>query len=216
MKTILTVQASARKTRSITRELARIFLDTFNVVDSTARIIMRDLLDHPPPFVTEDWIAAAFSRTPDQLDEHQRAVLAASDELIAEVKAADVIVLATPMYNYGMPAALKAWFDQVIRINQTFSFDLARGDQPIEPTLHGKTLVILSARGEGYFGAGERNAPMNHLETHIDSVKHFLGADAPSHLIHVDFQEFGDERHEQSKAAATQQAEDLARQLAAR
>ena len=215
MKTFLVVQASARKARSITRELARCFVDAVEKADPKAQIHTRDLLDNPPPFVTEDWIAAAFSRTP-ELSENQRVVLAASDELIAEVKAADVIVLATPMYNYGMPAALKAWFDQVIRINQTFSFDLARGEQPIEPTLHGKTLVILSARGEGYFGAGERNASMNHLETHIDAVKHFLGVDAPSHLIHVDFQEFGDERHQQSKATAMKEAEELARQLATR
>jgi len=74
-----------------------------------------------------------------------------SDILTGELVQSEIIVITTPMYNYGMPASLKAWFDQVIRINKTFSFDLARGDQPIEPIQSGKTLVILSASGEGGF-----------------------------------------------------------------
>ncbi len=64
-----------------------------------------------------------------------RATLAYSDSAIAELVAADLIVLGTPMYNYGMPSALKAWVDQVIRVGRTFSFDLARGDWPLEPLL---------------------------------------------------------------------------------
>jgi len=65
--------------------------------------------------------------------------VALSDILIGELVQSEIIVITTPMYNYGMPASLKAWFDQVIRINKTFSFDLARGDKPIEPIQNGKT-----------------------------------------------------------------------------
>jgi len=54
------------------------------------------------------------------------------------VAGSDVIIIATPMYNYGMPAALKAWFDQVIRVNETLSLDLVRGDWPLKPVLSGK------------------------------------------------------------------------------
>ena len=58
------------------------------------------------------------------------------------------------MHNYGMPSALKSWFDKVIRIEKTFTFDLARGDFPLEPIMGGKTLVVLSSRGEFGFGPG--------------------------------------------------------------
>jgi FMN-dependent NADH-azoreductase len=52
------------------------------------------------------------------------------------------------MHNYGMPAVLKAWFDQVVRIQKSFTFDLARGDRPLEPILSGKTLVALNSCGQ--------------------------------------------------------------------
>ncbi len=58
------------------------------------------------------------------------------------------------MYNYGMPAALKAWFDQIIRINKTFTFDLARGDFPLEPIMSGKTLVLLTSSSRRVIRSG--------------------------------------------------------------
>ena len=76
------------------------------------------------------------------------AILETSDELIAEVKIADIIVLTTAMYNYGVPAALKAWFDMVIRVDETFSFDLKRGNKPLRPIQSGKVLVLLTSAGE--------------------------------------------------------------------
>jgi FMN-dependent NADH-azoreductase len=213
---ILSIQASARKNRSLTRALTEEFLAAWRSHEPDVKIVTRDLVDDPPPFVTEDWIAAVFADEPDKLSEEARAVLTYSDEVIREVAAADVIVIAAPMYNYGMPAALKAWFDQVIRIHKTFTFDLERGDKPIEPVLSGKTLVILSSRGEAHFGPGEVNFPHNHLETHIASCKHFLGVDTDPFVIHIDFQEFGDDRHAASKAAAHARARTLAGELARR
>lgn len=214
MTQILNIQASARKNRSLTRALTGEYLSAWQSHEPDVRVVTRDLADSPPPFVTEAWIAAAFAKDPDTVSEEEFAVLAFSDGLIAEVEAADVIVIAAPMYNYGMPAALKAWFDQVIRINKTFTFDLDRGDRPIEAILSGKSLVILSSRGEAHFGPGEVNFPHNHLETHITSCKHFLGVDTDPFVIHIDYQEFGDGRHEASKAAAHERARTLARELA--
>ncbi len=101
------------------------------------------------------------------------------------------------MYNYGMPSALKAWFDQIIRINKTFTFDLARGDEPLEPTLSGKHLVTLSSRGEFGFEPGGAREHRNHLDPHIRTCSKFLGV-VEDHLIAIEYQEFGDERHKQS------------------
>jgi len=123
-----------------------------------------------------------------------------SDELITEVERADLIMLGTPMYNYGMPAALKAWFDQVIRINQTFSFDLARGDYPLAPILKEKTLVLLTSSGEFGFAPGGIREQENHLVPHIQTCSKYLGVDTSQdfHHISIEYQEFRDDRHQQS------------------
>jgi len=213
MTTILQIEASARLTRSLSRDLARRFREAWRAQEPEAQFIRRDVGQQPPPFITEDWIAAAFTPPEERSGEHE-AVLQVSDELIAEVERADVIVLATPMYNYGMPAALKAWFDQVIRVNRTFSFDLARGEWPLEPILGGKTLVVLAARGEFGFEPGGPRAHMNHLEPHIRTCAHYLGADRV-HEVTIEYQEFGDDRHEHSREQAHASVRRLVAQLAA-
>ncbi|WP_315838255.1 FMN-dependent NADH-azoreductase [Bradyrhizobium prioriisuperbiae] len=201
MTTLLHIDASVRGGESsLSRRLSQAFIDQWLVREPEAVVIARDVGRDPPPFVTEAWIAAAFT-APDKRRPDQQQELRLSDELIAELDRADVIVIGTPMYNYGMPSALKSWFDKVIRIGKTFSFDLARGDFPLQPVMGGKTLVVLSSRGEFGFGPGGVRESMNHLETHIFTCAHYLGVEE-SHLIAVDYQEFGDDRHRQSLADA--------------
>ena len=196
MITILRIDVSARKERSLTRELSRHFIDEWLKQRPSDKIVQRDIGLNPPPAVSEDWIDAAF--TPDEeRTQTQQAALQLSDTLIDEIENADIILLAVPMYNYGMPSALKAWFDQVIRINKTFTFDLARGDEPLEPTLSGKQLIVLSSRGEFGFEPGGVREHRNHLDPHIRTCAKFLGA-VDDHLIVIEYQEFGDERHRQS------------------
>ncbi|HZP08700.1 FMN-dependent NADH-azoreductase [Methyloceanibacter sp.] len=213
MTTLLHIDASARKTRSISRGLSRLFVETWLKSRPRDRVIRRDLAEDPPPHVTEAWIAACFTPQ-DQRDEQARAALAWSDRAIAELAAANLIVIGTPMYNYGMPSALKAWFDQVIRIGSTFSFDLARGDWPIEPILSGKRLVVLSSRGEFGFAPGGVRQHMNQLDPHLVTCARYLGVgDDAVHIISIEYQEFGGERHSRSLAAAQHAASELAAKL---
>ena len=135
-----------------------------------------------------------------------------SDTLIDEVVNADVILLAVPMYNYGMPSVLKAWFDKVIRVNKTFTFDLARGDEPLETILSGKQLVVLSSRGEFGFEPGGVREHRNHLDPHIRTCSKFLGI-VEDHLIAIEYQEFGDDRHKQSVENAHRAVPKLVDQL---
>lgn len=213
MTTILQIEASARCQRSLSRGLAKRFRDEWLRRDPEARIIRRDVGRRPPPMVSEDWIAAAFT-PPAERSPAARRALEVSDRLIDELDCADVIVIATPMYNYGMPAALKAWFDQVIRIGRTFSFDLARGDWPLKPILSGKTMVVLSSRGEFGFEPDGIRASMNHLDTHIATCAHYLGVE-DKHFIAIDYQEFDDRRHRVSVEAAHESVRDLVARLAA-
>lgn len=200
MTTILRIDASPRRARSLTRRLADRFVDTWLSQCPGDRVVARDVGVEPPPAVSEAWIAAVF--TPEaERDAAQRALLALSDRLIDELAAADVIVMAVPMHNYGMPAALKAWIDQVVRINRTFTFDLGRGDWPLEPVMGGKTLVLLTASGEFGFAPGGVREGSNHLDPHIRTVAHYLGVSETHHLA-IEYQEFRDARHEASIDAA--------------
>ncbi|MBS61674.1 MAG: ACP phosphodiesterase [Salinisphaera sp.] len=214
MTTLLRIDASARVTRSLSRMLGDLFIAEWQANESTIELIHRDVGIEPPPAISEDWIAAAFTPAAER-SEQQHDALTLSDTLIEELEQADVLVIATPMYNYGMPAALKAWVDQVVRINRTFSFDLARGDRPLEPILGGKTLVVLTASGEFGFGPGEFNEQAGHLLPHLRSISGYLGA-RDIHHVGIEYQEFGDTRFAASRDTAQAQVADLARTLARR
>ncbi len=196
MTVLLHIDASARKNRSITRSLGDEFKNHWLEANADTTFIYRDVGSSPPRFICEGWIAAAFTQENERTDE-QNSLLAESDLFIEELTKASIIVISTPMYNYGMPAALKAWVDQVVRVNKTFSFDLARGDFPLEPILSGKTLVLLTSCGEFGFNAGEIRAGMNHLEPHLNTISKYLGVEK-TFEVRVEYQEFGDARHKAS------------------
>ena len=203
MKNILKIDASVRTLdmpesnhRSLSRALSQHFCDRLTASDNEIQFIHRDVGLMPPAFINQDWIAAVF-RPEQQRSEAQRALLALSDQLIEEVTRADLILISSPMYNYGMPACLKAWFDQVVRINKTFDFDLQRGDFPLAPTLSGKTLVLLTSCGEFGFERGGIREGMNHLGPNIRTLSKYLGVEQ-FHEIRIEYQEFGDERHQRS------------------
>lgn len=212
MATLLKIDASARVTRSLSRGLTTAFVEQWLKSRPDDPIITRDVGLNPPPAISEAWSAAAFTAL-EKRTLAQQEVLKVSDQLLEELEPADLIVLGTPMYNYGMPAALKAWIDQVIRIGRTFSFDLARGEQPIEPILTGKTLVILSSSGEGGFELGGVHAAMNHLDPHIVTASRLLGV-SDHYVIRIEYQEFGDDRHQQSIESAYAAIPGLVHQLA--
>jgi len=200
MTTLLHIDASARVTRSLSRKLSRDFIDTWKRRQPDDTIIRRDIGLNPPPATTEAWIAAVFA-DPAARTAQQRETIALSDTLIDELDRADIIVLGTPMYNYGMPTSLKGWVDQVVRIGKTFTFDLARGDFPLEPIMSGKKMVLLTSAGEFGFAPGGVRAEMNNLIPHIRTIQHYLGV-SECHHVAIEYQEFADARHEESIASA--------------
>ena len=211
--TLLHIDSSARATRSHSRRLSSAFVEAWLARAPDTRVIRRDVGTNPPPVITEQWIASAFSAEAERSTE-LKASLSVSDTYINELMQADVIVMVAPMYNYGMPAVLKAWFDQVVRFNRTFNFDPNEDTWPLSPMLTGKTLVILTSRGEFGFEPGGIRQDWNHLETHIRTLQHYLGVET-SHLIAVEYQEFGDERHADSVARADSELLALVEQLTA-
>lgn len=113
---ILRIDASARKHGSTSRALTDALIDKLSPVS----VAVRDL-SQPLPFVTEDWIGANFTDEAERSAE-QRETLALSDQLVEELVAADTLVLGVPVYNFGIPAALKAWVDLIARARKTFRY----------------------------------------------------------------------------------------------
>lgn len=215
MTVLLRVDASARLDRSITRRLSDRFIEGWRSSEAGVEVIERDIGRNPPSIVSEDWISAGFL-PPEQRTQGMKDALAESMELIDEVRRADVIVIGAPMYNYGLPGSLKAWIDQIVRPGETFSFDLGRGDFPIQSTLSGKTLVVLSSRGEFGFEVGGIRDGWNHMSPHLRTIAtRLLGiAEEDIHEIASEYQEFNDDRHERSREQAMRDTAALGSRLA--
>ena len=214
MSTLLVINTSARHSGSITREMVSDFIAHWRAIRPEDQVVYRDVGASPPPMLSEAWMAACF-RPDDAQTPADREVLAYSDAVIEELHSADFVVMAAPRYNYGMPATLKAWFDQVIRIRRTFSFDRNEKTWPLTPLLHGKTLILLTASGEFDFRQGGIREHWDHLAPHIRTCSHYIGV-APEdiHHIGVEYQEFADDRHEDSRREARQAVASLADRLA--
>ncbi len=141
-QTVLHIDASARLTGSTSRDLSAQIANKLGT-----NIIHRDLTKAIPQ-IDETWVQANFTPA-DQRTEAQKAVLALSDSLIKEIKAADVLVIGAPIYNFGVPAALKAWIDQIARAGVTFKYT-ENGPQGL---LEGKRAVIAVASGGTAIGS---------------------------------------------------------------
>ncbi|MCG7537434.1 NAD(P)H-dependent oxidoreductase [Pseudoalteromonas sp. OOF1S-7] len=219
MSTILHIDSSVRAIsntnpshNSISKNIAHKFVESWQKAGFIDEYIYRDVGIHPPQFITQDWIGAVFTAEGDRTEE-QTQLLALSDTMINELVSADIIVISTPMYNYGMPAQLKAWFDQVVRINKTFDFDLARGDFPLQPLLSGKTLIAIASCGEFGFEAPQIRAQNNHLMPHLRTLSRYLGVETMYEIV-SEYQEFADSRHHVSLQEAYERAHTLAQELA--
>jgi FMN-dependent NADH-azoreductase len=140
-QTILHIDASMRQTGSVTRTLTAKMIDRLRGGAPGASVIRRDLA-RDTRIIDEVWIGANFT-DPAERDGAQRAALAHSDVLVSELKAADTIVIGLPIYNFSVPAALKAWIDLIARARETFRYTEAGP----EGLLTGKRALVAVASG---------------------------------------------------------------------
>lgn len=138
---VLRVDASARVEGSVTRQLADHMIAGMQAHAPHLALTRRDVAQGLP-FVDEAWVNANLT-DPDQRNNAHREMLAGSDALVAEVMAADVLIISTPIYNFGVPACLKAWVDQIARARLTFRYT----EQGPKGLLSGKKAYILVATG---------------------------------------------------------------------
>lgn len=220
MPHILQLNASARpglagtdNHGSHSRHLTHQFITQWHSRRPQDTATYRDIGQNPPSFIDHDWIASSF--TPDdQREAWMRDVLAESDLLVNELIAADILVIGTPLYNFGMPAALKAWIDQVVRPGRTVDIDESNPVDPYVPKLADRPrhAVILTARGGIGFDPGGEMAHMNHLEPNLATALEFVGI-TRLHYIAIEGQEVGGEVLAKSVAAALRNIEALVEEL---
>jgi len=161
MTKILSIQSSGRQDGSVTRKLSATVLEQLG-----GDVSERDLTTSVP-HVDGDWIAANFTPSSERTAQ-QSATLAYSDALVAEVKDADILVLGVPIYNFGVPAAFKAWFDMVARVGVTFKYS----DTGPVGLLSGKRAVVVIASGGTPVGSD-----IDFATPWIKQALHFIGID---------------------------------------
>lgn len=185
MSRVLVIESSARQQDSISRQLTRDFVNQWQTTHPADQITLRDLAVNPVPHLDANllggWMKPEEQRNGDELK-----ALARSNELTDEVLAADVLVLAAPMYNFTIPSTLKAWLDHVLRAGITFKYT-ETGPQGL---LTGKRAYILTARGGIHAGASS-----DHQEPYLRQVMAFIGIHDVT-FIHAEGLNLGGDFHE--------------------
>ena len=161
---ILQINSSLRGTQSESTRVANAIVAKVAAANPGATVTVRDLGANPHPVLDEAALGALFTPA-DQRTAEQAARVALDDALIAEAQAADVIVLGAPMYNFGMPIQLKAWFDAIARAGVTFRYT-ANGPEGL---LKNKQVIVATARGGIYPADADPQVP------HIRTLLNFLG-----------------------------------------
>jgi FMN-dependent NADH-azoreductase len=198
---LLRVDSSARR-NSVSRHLTGRFADAWQQEHPDGTLIERDLSTTVVPHITDEWVHAVHS-DPATLTPEQRQVLELSDALVEELLQADTIVIGAPMYNFAIPAPLKAWIDQVVRVGKTVHF-AASGPQGI---LKGKKVYVVTSRG-GAFRPGTPTERFDYQEPYLRHILAFIGLTDVT-FIHAENQKPGAQA-EIAKDAAIAQLQELA------
>jgi FMN-dependent NADH-azoreductase len=197
---LLRIDSSARR-NSVSRQLTGRFVEAWQQEHPDATVIERNLATPALPHITYEWVHAVYS-DPATLTTEQKLVLQLSDELVEELVQADTIVIGAPMYNFAIPAPLKAWIDQIVRVGKTVLF-AAAGPQGI---LKGKKVYVVTSRG-GAFRPGTPTERFDYQEPYLRHILAFIGLTDVT-FIHAENQKPG-EQAEVAKAAAIAQIRDL-------
>jgi FMN-dependent NADH-azoreductase len=184
MKKVLVINSSARSLHSHSRKLTEAFVNHWKSTHINTAVHFRELGNTDVPHVNENWITAAF-KPQEARSEKETEVLKTSDEYISELREADIIVLGVPMYNWSIPSALKAYIDQILRINETFKVDRSNMQHPYVGLLENKTLFLLLSRGEQGYEKGEYNESMNFQSTYLKTVFNIMGV-TDIHIIAIE------------------------------
>ena len=165
MSRVLIIESSARQQDSVSRQLTQTFIKQWQAAHPKDEITVRDLAVNPVPHLDIN-LLGGWMKPADQRSDIEQVSLERSNQLTDELLAADVLVMAAPMYNFAIPSTLKAWLDHVLRAGVTFKYT-ETGPQGL---LTGKRAYVLTARGGIYAGS-----TADHQEPYLRQVMGFIG-----------------------------------------
>ena len=166
MSNILVLNSSVSGEASVSRLLVADAVTELTQRDPSAKLVFRDLAANPIPHLTPETVAGVRAQATTPAEQAARAL---SDELIAELRAADTIVIGAPMYNFSIPTTLRSWFDHVLRAGETFSYSEA-GPKGL---LSGKKVIVVESRG-GLYSEGPAQA-IDFQEPYLRQLLGFIG-----------------------------------------
>ncbi len=185
MSRVLIIESSARQQDSTSRQLTRDFIAQWQAANPADAVTVRDVALNPLPHL-DSTLLGGWMKPQDQRSAEEAQALTRSNELTDEVLAADVLVLAAPMYNFTIPSTLKAWLDHVLRAGVTFKYT----DTGPQGLLTGKRAFVLTARGGIHAGAAS-----DHQEPYLRQVLAFIGIHDVT-FIHAEGLNMGGDFHE--------------------
>jgi FMN-dependent NADH-azoreductase len=200
MKSLLVINSSAAREDSVSRVLVQETVERLLAEHPEATVKSRDLGRDPVPHLSVDTLAGVRGVPASDAERRARVL---SDELIAELRAADTIVIGAPMYNFGVSTTLRAWFDYVLRAGETFSYSEA-GPKGL---LTGKRVIVIESRG-GLYSEG----PASAIDFQEPYLRHLLGFVGLTDVTFVRAEKIG--YGPEARAAAMAQARREISQLA--
>ncbi|WP_030274740.1 FMN-dependent NADH-azoreductase [Streptomyces sp. NRRL B-24484] len=159
MPTLLHIDSSALSEGSVSREVSAAYREAWEAANPGGTVIYRDLAAEPVPHLDAAAITSAFAPAEHRTPEQQEA-WALRERLVVELEQADAVVIGTPMYNFTIPSALKAWLDQVIVIGRS------AGEQP---SAAGTPVTVVASRG-GAYGPGTPRESFEFVTTYLEKV----------------------------------------------
>jgi FMN-dependent NADH-azoreductase len=196
MSTVLVIASSVLGVSSVSNQLVEETVIRLRSQDPQLRFIFRNLTRSPVPHLDTDAVTALRGAEP--TNHAQLTALSLSNELIAELQNADLIIIGAPMYNFGIPSSLKSWFDYVLRAGITFRYT----ENGPEGLLNGKRALVIESRG-GVYSEGQAQG-MDSQEPHLRNLLAFMGiTDVP--FIRAENLAFGPEAREQAINNAREQ-----------
>lgn len=191
MSTLLQIRSSLFSDQGQSSQLADQYVARWQAAHPDGTVVTRDLAANPIPHLTAERFGA-FTTPAEQRTTEQQAVVAESDALIAELRAADVVVLGLPLYNFGMPSTLKAYIDHIARAGETFRYT-ANGPEGL---LGGRQVRVFAARGGLYAGT-----PLDTQSSYLRNFLAFLGI-TDVEFIYAEGLAMGDEKRESALSQA--------------
>jgi FMN-dependent NADH-azoreductase len=205
MMNILFVTSSPRGGESYSHRVARRVVDDLIARNPGARVVVRDVASQPLPHIDAAFGTGRVVPAEKRSDTDWQA-LELSDTLVDELLAADVIVIAAPMHNFGLPSSLKAWIDHIVRPGRTFSYS-EKGPQGLAT---GKKAVFVLARG-GVYSEGPMQG-FDFQEPYLRAVLGFIGI-TDVEVVRVEGVAFGEEAAGQALRSAEVRADAIVRRI---